>query len=363
MQTMRITFLILIGAALSQCCPKTNEKNPNRLELMFADDTYQLTGVAVSKTGRLFTNYPYWSDTYRYALVEIFPSYQVNPYPDITMNSWRPGDKGGNKWVCVQAVYIDDNNMMWVVDPAAPKMQEVYQGSYKLVKINPATNQVERIYPFTGISSQSYINDVRVDTQNGFAYLTNSKEGGIVVVNLQTGVVKQLLQHHYSVHSDSSYHFIIDGRELKKNGQVFKGQSDGIALTPNRQWLYYKPLTDDKLYRIQTAFLRDTTLSEETLGSKVEDLGHFTATDGMIFDKGGNLYLGDMQHYRIMKISPDLKMTELLQDDRLVWPDSYSISDDGYLYISCSEIHKQPEYNDGINKRTFPYAIYRVKLP
>jgi streptogramin lyase len=29
-----------------------------------------------------------------------------------------------------------------------------------------------------------------------------------------------------------------------------KFNSDGIALTPDGQWLYFKPLSDDKLYRI-----------------------------------------------------------------------------------------------------------------
>lgn len=68
----------------------------------------------------------------------------------------------------------------------------------------------------------------------------------------------------------------------------------------------------------------------------------------MIFDKNGNLYLGDPQNYRILKIGPGLKMTTLLEDKRLIWPDSSAITD-GYLYISCSQIQMQPEYNNGLN--------------
>ncbi len=55
-------------------------------------------------------------------------------------------------------------------------------------------------------------------------------------------------------------------------------------------------------------------------------------------------------------------MTTLVEDkDRLIWPDSYSIAN-GYLYISCSQINKQPDYNDGANRRTSPYTIYRLKI-
>jgi sugar lactone lactonase YvrE len=355
-------------------CNKFCEPEFDRLATVFKDDTFQLTGVAISHEGRLFTNYPLWSDIYKYAVVEVGgENHNIKegdelqaklPYPNLYMNNWHPGDNGKDKWVCVQAVYTDDDNNLWVVDPAAPKMEAVYQNSHKLVRINLATNTIEQTYFFEGVaSSNSYINDVRVDNQRQYAYLTNSKEGGIIVVNLATGKARQVLQDHYSTKSDPGFKFIIDGHELMKNGQPVKINSDGIALTPDRNWLYYKPLTDDKLYRIRTEYLRNDTMSTASLGSKVEDLGHFTTTDGMIFDRAGNLYFGDMRAYSIVQITPDLKMHTLIADDRLIWPDSYSISKDGYLYISCSQIQKQPEYNNGVNRRTTPYAIYKLKLP
>lgn len=356
-------YFLLATAVLLTACKMNNQKSEPELTLVFEDETYQLTGVAVGDQGRLFTNYPLWSDTYKFALTEVTGMKEARPYPDSVMNNWKQGEDGKNKWVCVQAVYIDDKNTMWVVDPAAPKMADVYQESHKLVKINMSTNAVERVYSFAAVASDtSYINDVRVDTERQFAYLTNSKEGGILVVDLKTGTTRQVLSKHYSVRSDPAFKFIIDGKELTKDGKVVKMNSDGIALTPDGMWLYYKPLTDDKLYRIRTEDLRNTSLTETALEAKVEDLGHFRTSDGMIFDKKGNLYLGDLLNSAIVRISPDLKMTTLVQDERLIWPDSYSISDDGYLYISCSQINKQPEYNAGVNKRTSPYAIYKIKL-
>jgi sugar lactone lactonase YvrE len=333
-----------------------------KLEPVFTDDTYQLTGVAASSTGRLFVNYPLWSDTYKYALVEVLPGNKVVPYPNAEWNSWKPGDDGKNKWVCVQAPYIDENDYMYVVDPAAPKLEKVYQNSNKVVKINLKTNKVERTYFFTGVTDEkSYINDIRVDVKKQVAYLTNSNEGGIIVLDLNTGKSRQLLQAHKSVLSDPNYHYIIDGHELMKQGQPAKFNSDGIALTPDGAWLYYKPLTDHKLYRVKTADLLDTTLTKQQLGGKVADLGNFASTDGMIFDKQGNLYFGDPQNYRMLKITPDLKMHEWIKDERLIWPDSYSIAN-GYLYITTSHIHKQPDYNNGVNKRTSPYMVFKVKL-
>ncbi|OQP50049.1 hypothetical protein A4D02_26795 [Niastella koreensis] len=344
-----------------------------RLTTVFKDDTFQLTGVAISPEGRLFTNYPLWSDIYKYAVVEVNGKVSdlktddqwmaKAPYPNLYMNSSKISDGGKDKWVCVQSVVTDEDNNLWVVDPASPKMAGVYNNSHKLVKINLNNNTIERTWLFAGITdAQSYINDVRIDNQRQYAYLTNSSEGGIVVVNLASGYSRQVLHDHYSTQSDPDFKFIIDGHELMKNGQPVKINSDGIALTPDGDWLYYKPLTDDKLYRIRTEYLRDETMSSAQLGSKVEDLGHFATTDGMIFDHKGNLYMGDMRTYSILRITPELKMETVIVDANLIWPDSYSISKDGWLYISCSQIQKQPEYNDGVNKRTDPYAIYKLKV-
>ncbi|QCR21222.1 L-dopachrome tautomerase-related protein [Pontibacter sp. SGAir0037] len=336
----------------------------NQLEQVFIDDTYQITGVAVSKDGRVFTCYPLWPGPHKWDVVEVIGPNESRPYPDEEWNNWKEGDDGKNKWVCVQAVYVDEENYLWVVDPACPKMEQVYDNSFKLVKFNLATNSIEEVYRFDGVlSNKSYINDVRVDTRRRVAYLSNSNEGGIVVVNLETGKSRELLRDHHSVKHDPSFKLIVDGKEFKKDGKPVHLQSDGIALTPDGEWLYYKPLTDNKLYRIRTEFLRDEVLPEDEREAAVEDLGSFSVTDGMIFDKRGNLYQGDYPNYKMVKITPSHKQEDIVADERLIWPDSYSISEDDYLYISCSQINKQPEYNEGENKRTTPYAIYRMKLP
>ena len=358
--TMKTKRYLLLCAFLSFAFASIAQ---SKLITVFSDSAYQLTGVAVSKSGRVFTNYPYWSDQYKYALVEVLPNNSVKPYPNEEMNSWKPGDDGMSKWVCVQSVVIDDSDRMWVVDPASPKQKGVYNESQKLVEIDLSANRVVKTFPLkSATGNQSYINDVRVDTKKQIAYLTNSAEGGIVIVDLTSGVVRQVLQGDESVLSDPTYNFQIDGQTVEKNGAVFKVNSDGIALSPTGDSLFYKPLTDDNLYRISTKILLDTSLSLSQIAAEVRFVGKFTTTDGMIFDKKGNLYLGDIEHSRIIRMSPNGQMTELVKDPKLVWPDSYHASDDGFLYISCSQINKQPDFNNGVNKRETPYSIFKIKI-
>lgn len=336
----------------------SNEK----LETVFTDSTYQFTGIAKEEGGRIFLTYPKWSPIYRYALVSTNGDTGVTPYPTAVMNSWQTGQPGNNKWVCVQSMYIDDSGGHWVIDPAAPMLKNVQGKGAKLVKLDKTTGTVIKTYNITGtITDTSYANDVRIDTKEGFAYITDSKTGGIIIVNLTTSALREVLKGDKSTLSDPAYKFIIDGRELMKEGKLAKFNSDGIALSPDRSYLYYKPLTDDKLYRIKTEYLRNFSLADTAFGNLVEDLGHFNTTDGMIFDKSGNLYMGDLQKYQIVKLDKNMKKSVLVQDSALIWPDTYAIADD-YLYFTCSQINKQPDYNAGVNKRTTPYKVYRIKL-
>jgi hypothetical protein len=92
-----ILFAAVIVGLLSTSCDDKGPIGPKQLEQVFADDTYQLTGIAITKERRLFTNYPLWSSTYRYALVESGAENQVTPYPNETMNTWQSGQSGTDK--------------------------------------------------------------------------------------------------------------------------------------------------------------------------------------------------------------------------------------------------------------------------
>lgn len=352
-----LTLLLAVGLS--------TQAQQTPMESVFKDNTYQLTGVAVSKSGRMFVNYPYWTDTYRYAVVEVAKDGSVKPYPDAAWNSWKPGQDPTNRWVCVQSVFVDDKDRLWVIDPASPKQEGVYRDAHKLVCINLTTNKIERIYPMKGVvGPDSYLNDIRVDTGREIVYLTESQQGGIVVVDIKSGKSRLTLQNHPSTKSDPTYKFIIDGRELRDPKGPVKFNADGLALTPDGNVLYYKPLTDNKLYRIKTQFLRDSTASDQGVGAQVEDLGKFTSTDGMIIDPAGNLYLGDIQDYTMYRLNTGagLKRENLLTDRvRLQWPDSYAIQN-GYLYITTSYIDHMAKHNGGKSTRKGPYEVFRMKI-
>lgn len=353
---------LLQGLLLFLLAPATAQTT---VETVFTDSTFQLTGVAVSKSNRVFTNYPRWSTTYKYALVEVGANNTVTPYPNAAWNTWdveKGGDKMGH-FLCVQAVVIDDENTMWVVDAGYEHNAAGNDKGQKLVKINLKNNSVARVYPLhPATSAKSYANDVRVDTKKKIAYLTNSNEGGIIIVDLVSGQVRQVLRAT-SVTTAAEYSFTRNGEVLLRNGTPFRVHSDGIALSADAEQLYFKALTDDRLFKVATKDLNDTTLRDEALLQKVNFLGNFTTTDGMLCDGEGNLYLGDLERRRLVRLTPALKMEEIIApDEELAWPDSYHMASDGWLYISLSRIDEQAEFHNGQSQRKGAYQIVKVKV-
>ena len=149
-----------------------------------------------------------------------------------------------------------------------------------------------------------------------------------------------------------------------KDGKAFSSNVNGIALTSDNKYFYFKPINKLNLYRIETKFLADASLSEKNLLAKVEDMGEVGITHGLIADRKGRIYLTNSVDYSVKYFNPeDGKVLTLVRDSRLLWPDSFGIGSDGYLYFSCSQLQRQPVWNDGKSKVEFPYQVFRVKLP
>jgi len=335
-----------------------------KIYTVFEDKEKQLTGVAVSSSGRVFTNYPRWSPPYQYAVVEVKSKHTATPFPDVNWNTWAGIGNKMEHFLCVQAVVIDDQDYMWVVDAgySADKTEE--DKGQKLVKIDLNTNKVVRVYPLAGATgAKSYMNDTRIDTKQQLAYITNSEEGGIVIVDLQTGAVRQVLYKSTVTTANPAYTVSRLGKPLLRDGAPFHVQSDGIALTTDGKTLYFKALTDNDLYSVSTADLNNKNLLPEELVAKVAHLGKFTTTDGMTIDSEGSLYLGDLEKRQILRIRKDLKVETIIPPtEDFAWPDSYQLTADGWLYVSCSRIDEQPKFHDGKSQRKGPYKIVKIKI-
>jgi sugar lactone lactonase YvrE len=331
-----------------------------QLEEVASFPDQQVTGVGVSqKTGRIFVNFPFWSDDHSLSVAEIVDG-KPRPFPD---QEWNKPGAPGSHFVCVQSVVVDDQDNLWILDPAAPKMQQIVKGGPKLVKVALASNQVMQTIPFGEdiAPAKSYLNDVRIDTANQKAFITDSGKGAIVVVDLVSGKARRLLDDHKSTEPEPDVKLVVDGKQLIDQQKKTPPQiaSDGIALDTKNGYLYYHALTGHTLYRIKTSYLTDEKLRD--LESKVETVAQTPAPDGMLEAPDGSVYLTDIEGGAIVHWNASSKKIEpIIADKRLLWPDTLSWGPNGVLYVTASQIENMPRFNNGESTRTEPYKLWKV---
>lgn len=324
---------------------------------------HQPIGLGVSPENRIFVTFPKNSDNYDYGLAEIIKR-ERRPYPNAEWNRWDSLE-AQNRFINVQALFIDQNNALWVLDPASPAGQKAIPEGIKLVKINLKTNQVETVYRFTDLPRErTALNDVQVDSRQQVAYLSDPGRAAIVVLDLKTGNSRTVLENDKSTKADPNFVLTIEGKDVRDSqGNPFRSNVNGIALTHDFQYLYFRPITQTKLYRVETKYLTNANLSATELSAHVEVMGETGVSHGMIADKAGNVYLTDSPDKSIRYFTPGGQLKTLVQDDRLLWPDSFGIGTDGYLYVTAAQIQRTKRYNDGADKVDYPFRLYRVKLP
>ncbi|UOQ53723.1 SMP-30/gluconolactonase/LRE family protein [Hymenobacter cellulosivorans] len=328
----------------------------------------QIVGVAVLPDGRVFGDFPRWDDNPVAPIAEIGTDGSVKPYPDANWCLWNETTRNEPQkhWICPQSVHADKTGMLWVLDPASPGLKATVPGGPKLVKIDPKTNKVVQniSIPESVASRKSYLNDVRIDTQNNYAYVTESGVGSLVVVDLKSGKARKLLAMHPSMMGDTTLNIKADGHEMiDATGKRARFNADGIALSQDAQYLYWKPLTSYKLYRIKTEVLRNAALTDAQLAQQIEDLGQVPACDGMEIDAANNLYMTTFEDHSIKRRTPAGKIEVVVQDPRLEWPDTFAFTADGTMYVTASAIHKTPTWNKGVGKQDQPYRIFKMALP
>lgn len=333
-------------------------------------DGPMVTGVAVSKAGRVFVSFPRWGDPVKDSVVEIVNGREV-PYPNVAWN--RNPTRGADHFVCVQSVVTDAKDRLWILDPAAIKMQDTRPGAPKLVCVDLRTNRVQRVYPFPESVAHptSYLNDVRFDLTRGragYAFITDSSANGpngIVVLDLATGQSWRRLNDHPTTKADRSVIPVVEGQRLMRRkshappDRVTVG-SDGIAIAPRRDRLYYCPLISRKLYSVSIAALVDRSKDDEAVAATVRDEGTKGASDGLIAAADGTLFVTDYERHQVKRRNADGSYTPVIQLPSREWPDTLALSG-GWLYVTANQLHRQKQYRVK-DRRVKPYRLVRARV-
>ena len=352
-----------------------NQVNAEKLDLFATVTGPMPTGVAVSKNNRVFTNFPRWGDPVEYTVAEIVDGKMV-PFPSKELND-STGDLTKNLFA-VQSVVVDDSDRLWALDTGSVNFGPPKPGAPKLVAIDLTNNQIVKTIRFKPdvCLPTTYLNDVRFDLKRGkegMAFITDSSQNGpngIIVVDLASGEAWRRLNDHPSTKAEPNFAPIVEGEPLmaRQPGQpaaYMKIGSDGIAISQDKETLFYCPLASRHLYSASVDALADRRRSEQDVAATVNDLGdRGYASDGLETATDGAIYLTDYEHNAVhVRDANGANDRVLVSDPRMIWPDTLSATgSDGFIYFTANQLNRQKQFHNGKDLRHQPYAIFRYPL-
>jgi sugar lactone lactonase YvrE len=340
-----------------------------------AQFAHQVTGVTVTEGGRIFVNFPRWTEDSPVSVAEVIKDGTLRPYPDGRWNAWRNvrADEldPARYWVCVQSVVADGRGSLWVLDPAAPAVDGLVPGGPKMVRIDLTSNRVVQVIRFdqTVAIPGSYLNDVRFSADGRFAFITDAgQRGALVVVELASGEARRVLDGHPSTQPERGVVVETDGRPLRyPDGRKVSFAADSIALSSDGSYLYWKPLTGKNLYRIPAAVLETRGFAGQDVSGYVQPYGQVGPTDGFWIGRGTQtLFVTSIEDNAVkardLAQGPSGGLRVVAQDPRLRWPDTFSQGPDGSLYVTTSRIQDSAFFNREA-PLALPTQLWRLRLP
>ena len=336
------------------------------LETVASIEGQMPTGIAVSNDARIFLSFPHWTDPIGFTVAELKDG-RLTPYPDEAFNQ---------SLTSVQSVYVDAKNHLWLLDSGNVNFGLVAPNAAKLIEFDLVANQVITTitFPQDVVAPRSYPNDVRIDLgrgNKGMAFITDSSSEGansIVVVDLATKKSWRKLNDHTSVKADPAFLAFVESQPVYRDSsggnsrKPLAGGVDGIALSSDAKRLFYCPLGSRHLYSVAVDALVDEHVPDTEVAKTIVDHGDKGASDGLETDDKNRVYATNYETNAIVRRNADGFLETVVADPRLLWPDTLSVSADGYLYVTANQLHRQAMFHGGLDQREKPYAIFRVKI-
>lgn len=357
--------LAMASSNLTQAAALSARVGPPLIEV--AQLEWVCNAVAQTADGRLFVGLPRWPGyEHTPSIAQVLADGSLKPFPGGDWNRWAPGKLHANALININTVHVFDDHTLWAVDMGEDAGPHGINPGQRILQFDTRDGRLLRAIslPASVLPAGGNLNDLRLDSEH--AYLTDSGLGAIIVVNLRTGASVRRLAAHPSTKMDPERRPIGEhGRALQKpDGSDTQVQSDPLEISPDGQWLYYQPMSGP-LWRVPTAALRDTQLTDKALGEHVQFVYDTGPITGTAMDSAGNLYLGENDKPRITVLSPDGSLRVLVQDPLLWNPDALMITRQRELYIPVPQSARLA-YNRGPGGKStvqLPFKIYKVQLP
>ena len=326
-------------------------------------------GVVQTADGRLFVSFPRILNAAGPSLAVVGSDNGLTPYPDAAWNTVPATDKKtpadaatdpGPSFISIDAIRLAPDGAIWAVDAGLPGFgKPAVPGGARLVRIDLATNMVTRVLtlPAAVLQPKSMIGDIRFNGDQ--AYVTDAGAPGLIVLDLKSGQFRRVLDKDRALTAQRP--IMVDGETMRgPDGKPVMIHADRIEVTPDGGFLYIQPLCGP-MSRIPTALLNDPRVPPATLSGAVEFWYDTPAVGGTAIAPDGTLYLNDVEHDRVLSLSPDRVLSVLLQDPRLHWADAPFLAPNGTLLLPVSQLDRAAPFHHGHSQIRFPVGLYSIR--
>ena len=306
--------------------------------------------VAVSAEGRVFFSFH----------PEGRPTLKVVEWVDGKAVPFRPSFDPYDAPISLR---IDRQNRLWTLDTGFHGLKTV-----RLLTFDLATKQLVHRWdlPRDIAGTGSFVQDFQVSPDGKHVFLADagmlSRRPAVVVYDVEKNLGRRVLERDPSVR-DHPFRIDAKGTRMVFLGGFFALHPalDSIGLDAAGEWLYYGPMSGERLFRVRTRDLLDETLSPAALSARVEDYGPKIQSDGISLDTAGNVYLTDVEHGALSVLTPRRELKTLVRDPRWRWPDGLSFGPGDWLYVADSALQDIILKSRTRMKNAAPYFVWRLR--
>lgn len=354
-RTMNANFLCLLLACLLLSACQDEEihyvtENGTTIERV-AESEWQWSSLAITKEQRIFVAFPRCEDNVALSVGEITDQ-RIKPYPNPKINQFRTGDNVDNpSFISVQALWTGLNNRLWILDAANPQKKGIQSTGPVLYAIDLESNTIEKTFQFPAstYSNHSSFSNLIICESKNIAYIADSGDGAIVILDIHTGKYKKRLIKDPSTKAETNSLFVNASKWVQRI------HVHCLSLDRTGDVLYYMPVSGYHLYKIPTAALLNNDIPEDELSRFVQRVALVGASQNILHWDDNTLLFSNIENNGIGKLEREEEFSFLVQHKEFSW-----ISDlqrvDSTLYCITSQKHLPP------GQRTH-YKLFKISLP
>ncbi|MBY6208988.1 MULTISPECIES: L-dopachrome tautomerase-related protein [Halomonas] len=309
--------------------------------------------VTVTAEGRIFSTVHPMDGDHDVQLIEITGphSYRAWPSPQVQTHG---GDYTDDTIDSPLGIALDGQGGLWITDMGN------HLGKTRLWGFDIASGElIDKITLPQDIAPEgSFVQDLEVDRERGVAYLADIAKPGIITLDLESGEAHRF-DDHPSLQAEASATLTINGEDIQFGGEPASVGVNPITLSANGETLFYGAMNGQSWYAMPTDLLVEDA-ERDDLANAITRVGDKPVSDGADTVEDGRHFFTNLNENGVDILTMDGRLEPLVRDERLDWPDSVRLADDGWLYVAVNQLHKAPPFTGGDDEGKAPYAILKV---